>query len=103
MVTPLTEIDRRHIIIVQGYHGTHSGHVFQALIRGKIADEVVVSADHPSYLFAEFGAPAHSKNRGVLVDAIEGDNIIIVDRADPDTVLHTVTYDFGVVTTVNKV
>ena len=102
MVTPLSEIDRRHLIVIQGYHDTHAGHVFQALINDFIADEIVINDSAPSYIVVEHGKAVHSKNRGVLVSAEEGATISIIDRDNPNIVLHSVSYGFGTYTALTK-
>ena len=94
MVTPLPEANRRHVIVLSGYNATHEGHVFQARVGPYIADECVCPQGTAVYLIVEHGGPVNSKNRGVIVDAVEGARIEIIDREDPDTVLHTLSFAY---------
>ena len=107
MVTPLEEINRRHVIALEGYHSTHDGHVFQAIpidseISSQVADEVVINDSGPTYMVIEHGTAVHSKNRGVLLVLYPGSTIHIIDREDPDTILHQVQYLHAGYTTVTK-
>ena len=94
MVTPLEEINRRHVIVLSGYNATHEGHMFQARIGQYIADECVMPQGTAVYLIVEHGGPVNSKNRGVIMDETQGTRIEIIDREDPDTVLHTLSFAY---------
>ena len=99
MSTPLPDAYRKHVIEISGYD---AGIVLRAIVNDKIADEATTweVSDTPQkvYMVVEFNKPAHSKNRGVLVDCAPGDTINIIDRDKPNTVLHTVAYAYGTVT-----
>ena len=94
MVTPLPDVNRRHVIVCAGYGATHEGHVFQARIGPYIADECVVPQGTAVFMIVEHGGPVNSKNRGVIVDSLPNEIIYIVDREDPDTVLHQVRFEY---------
>ena len=45
-------------------------------------------------MIVEHGGPVNSKNRGVIIDSLPGEIIYVVDREDPDTILHQVAFEY---------
>ena len=96
MSTPLPDVYRKHLIQIFSYP---AGHVLRLIVNDKIADEAATHelAGVPAAvdMVLEFGKPAHSKNRGVLIDCEPGDTFYIIDRDNPNVVLHSGTYEYA--------
>ena len=96
MSTPLPDVYRKHLIEIFSYP---AGTTLRLIINDKIADETttheIAGVPAAVYMILEFGKPAHSKNRGVLIDCQPGDTFYIIDRDNPNEVLHSGTYQYA--------
>ena len=120
MVTPLVPRNRRHTILLTGYEGPPGPAnivILEAWVGDKLVDQAVADGTSATpktvYLVVEYGRAVHSEKRGVLMDylgapdtdrtgEIGNHTIRIVEASDRNTVLHTVRYRYGAITTFAK-